>query len=612
MERTPKPTIDFLSVYPGCTSITGYVGSVDEVGNYIPEAKSYVYVYLDGILVNEKYDPNDPDGELFTVGTERDISSIVLDERYGVYTVTDAAGKWSWTVPAGYIIETGQRLVVRAQTAGKMQSEYSEQHTVFSTPVPKNIVALGQDNTFDLPKNGDITIEGDLDGWISTSTGEQILPYIPDTRFPLERQEPEIYTYINGVRDGAVTKNSIATLKPVLDLFSFREGGTLAIYVQGEKVYLNFPNLGKMTYEETFTVNANNEKTFLLTKYSNIDVQNVIPIVSKNGLRLTEYIDYIITFDSLNILEAQITNVGDAITITYLPVDNLNSYVHTFYVGQAGLTEFYLAPCVKGDTLEEKYVNVSVYKNGLKLKYPTAYTPPLENTGVLNDTYDYTLVLDGQDCKVVLEDATEENDVVVIDFIKSTAVETSYTLDDFRLHTSQSDSAVFRFDSSSQNLLYINVFKNGLRLREKQTNVDGDYTVVRVAPSSMLYDITIHNITLNDLITLEYVYFNEPNDVIVKSLNEVADFINYRIVVKQEDGMIVLESPYTLEPDYDDVSFNTLLGGSVTLYPGKNEYGQFKTYFNASSGRWRYTYSRPLKRMEYINASTRATLTTVG
>ena len=74
----------------------------------------------------------------------------------------------------------------------------------------------------------------------------------------------------------------------------------------------------------------------------------------------------------------------------------------------------------------------------------------------------------------------------------------------------------------------------------------------------------------------------------------------------------MLESPYTLEPDYEDSSYSTILGGTTSINPGKNELNQFKYFFDASAGRWRYTYSRPLKKMEYINAATHKTVIDVS
>ena len=391
MVQTPQPVIDFLSIYPGCKSITGSVASYSDIGTYIPEGGSYIYVYLNGILVNEKHDFTDVTGEIFPVGTEKPVNSILINERYGVYVQSAPDGTWHWDIPEGYTIELGQRIAVRAQTPGKSKSELSYNHIVHSTPPPKDIVNLNPDGSNSPIKVGDQTVEGKLIAWVSLDVGETILPYVPDTTKLNTRQDLDIFNYINGVNDGAIPKNQIITNKPVLDFFSFKEGGTLPIYVQGEKIYFDIPNVGKNTFEEIFVVGQVNQRKFILTKYRQDLTSDIIPVVSKNGIRLAENFDYTINFDLLTLSVDQTTAVGDDIVITYQPVDSANNYVVQTYTGLTGTTTFILAPDVLGITLADKYQNLKVYINGRKQKPPTTYTNTYPNYTDINNLEDYNL-----------------------------------------------------------------------------------------------------------------------------------------------------------------------------------------------------------------------------
>lgn len=604
MSITPTPHIDFLSVFPGCTKITGYVGSFDSIGNYIPDADSYVYIYLDGILVDEKHNTTDPEGEVFPVGTEKAVSDIILNERYGVYVTTAKDGTWSWFVPMGYNIIVGQRIVVTAQTAGKDMSEYSAEEIVGATPVPINIVSLNSDGSNGIIKAGDQTIEGMLDGWISLDIGNTILPYVPDSTNPLERQDLTIFVYVNGIQDGSVTNNTIYTNKDVLDLFSFKEGGTLPLYVQGELATFNIPNLGKNTYEEYFSVSVPIQTRFSLTKYTQLEFSDIIPVVSKNGLRLAEFVDYTITPTALILINGQYAKAGDDVLVTFNAIDSVSNYVQQVFAGVAGMQTFILAPNVSGNSIEDKYINLKVYKNGKRLKYPTTYSSSVPNYTDINNIVDYTLEVFGDTTALVLQEITAEKDVVVIEYIKEGVDETGYSIDNYSIYTNQT---VFSFDSSNiPGLSYINVFCNGRRLREKIMDNTGDYTIQPVAPTSSTFNINILTpLNDGDLITIEYVFYSNVN-AILDVINKDQTFIQYRITASNRDGKLVLASPFTLEPVYNDVSYNALLNGGTTLYPGKNAAGQFYSFFNPVSGQWRYTFSQPLNRMQYVNAATRA------
>jgi len=95
--------------------------------------------------------------------------------------------------------------------------------------------------------------------------------------------------------------------------------------------------------------------------------------------------------------------------------------------------------------------------------------------------------------------------------------------------------------------------------------------------------------------TSSYVLF-APNHLPVPGDVIILDFWGANLFTNAPNDQLRITGNYTLEPTENDSSIFTALFGTkgVTLYPGKDEEGQFRFYINARTGYWKWTWYDPI------------------
>lgn len=122
--KTPTPTIFIDSTFGPQPYLSGWVGTINSDGSTIPEVNAYIYVYIDGFLVNP---PS-------------------FDDK-GVYNLTkifsDSNGNWQTT---NSLLETnaiylnkGSSVTLKAKSRGKDISDLSVPYVIQGMVTPVNL-----------------------------------------------------------------------------------------------------------------------------------------------------------------------------------------------------------------------------------------------------------------------------------------------------------------------------------------------------------------------------------------------------------------------------------------------------------------------------------------
>ena len=105
-------------------------------------------------------------------------------------------------------------------------------------------------------------------------------------------------------------------------------------------------------------------------------------------------------------------------------------------------------------------------------------------------------------------------------------------------------------------------------------------------------------------IVVELFYSSVANSKVITALNALPQFILNKLHATVVDNYLVISSPYTLEFAEGDTSYYNTFGQNPSFIPGKDEDGNFKYFVDFRNNRWRYTFDKPLKRLQAITAAT--------
>ena len=240
-EKTPTPVIYNEHLVVGSTLIDGTLNVINEDGSLTPETGAYIYIYLNNILINE-------DNRVIASGEERAGVVTVVGEPSDAYPV----GYWSFNCKS---LAYGSYITVKAQSPNKATSDYSLTYRVGGGPTPINIVSLKNTGLFGPPVEGDTIIEGEFSGLkrtiVESNRGLLTRP-VDEYFFPYSRNF-DLYPYINGIKQPALSYNQIISRNFISDFTFFGTHFDVDLLVQGELVNIKLENFSQTVYEETIT-----------------------------------------------------------------------------------------------------------------------------------------------------------------------------------------------------------------------------------------------------------------------------------------------------------------------------------------------------------------------
>jgi hypothetical protein len=482
---TPVPYIE--TIIPGKSGAQGRIG-VYQGSTWIPEVGAYIYIYINGFLVNPPI--LNPDGTLKNTDT-----SVVSNKK----------GEWSTTTHFFSVLpefEYGQTIVFRAKAPLKQMSDRSVPYAIGATPAPVNMGVIGDFGVIRNPYEGEYSIMGRVSYWFNHLTG---LPNFDCNN--------HIYVYVNGIHAGTynnvlgeVFRNEIRGTDVAYPISVSLENRSLFLLVDDQPIEVHLKNLSPL------------DSTALLGKADGLNsvfwfllpTEGVIPKIFRNGLRQAEGIDYTYSVDSP-------TKKGTVIFASYsIPEqgDDLIAvfqyHISEFVIGEfpSGIidgsnTDFYL-------TQKAKILSLEVYVNGLHLVSPADYSfnantkITLTNApqpGIYNNVLGDIILVDYQ----IISSA----DLLVVSEIPTQSPDKTKT-----------DEYTYKVLEASVGKP--NVFKNGIRLKEGNFN---DY--ISISPNIIKF--TPWALPNPDVDTLIVTFYTCPIVLskIIDYLNSTQEFANY-------------------------------------------------------------------------------------
>jgi hypothetical protein len=613
MNKTPTPILYNEHLVVNGILIDGAMIQTNDDGSVTPEVGAYVYIYVNNIIINE------------------DLRAYSATEgRAGVVTVTDSNGYWSYqSKPLPY----GSIVVVKAQSPGKIMSDFSVPCRVGGTPTPKNIVSMKSDGTYGPPRKGDTLIEGEFEGLKDrTASNAYVYPYTSNL---------DLYPYIDGVKQDALLYNQIIGRNFLEDFLFFGSSFCLNLLVQGNAVDVCIDSAAQFIYEETFTglttnyftIHPPTDNAYLLRVYC-----GGLRLAQNNSTNLYDfYVSSLATGETtINLSPEFVVETTDIFCVQYITVDPayITSYVSLVY--QNTLDEAFTIPYT---------TNYQVYKNGLRM---------LE--GVSND---YVVTTVGGNSNTVItfnrvsgNSIIRTTDTIIIDYkladtssiFYGTKEQTGAYINpviEESFVTPKPGSGVLSFPILNFYLYlekgflaaptFFVIYKDGIRQQIKKNGI-GDYTVEAVAGGyfravfdfkrllnndepafSYTTSLDINNNTVytaTNNFVVEFVYSLSSKTALMAALNSLPAMVDNKITAKIENypdssyTYLVLESPYTLDFVSTDIGSTNYFSKYPSLSPGKDEQGRFKYFIDFRQNKWRYTFKTPLKKLRHITAAT--------
>lgn len=598
MDITPTPVIYTEDIRLNDLSINGVVSSVSEDGVYTPEVGAFVYVYLNDLLSNE---------------ASNNSSLLTRGSRSGYVTTTDSEGKWVCPVSS---IRSGLRITAVAHSVGKSMSLPSTPYRVGSLPVPTELHVVDRYGDRVNAKHGQYTIEGFFEGLQNRKyerptgfIGDDVT--VPDNYIFPYTSNFDLCPYIDGIKQPCAPDNEIWSRNFLDQSVDINWEDCFTILVQGSPVTVCLDGITNSIYSEVFTYYDLDSNGLSVSNSLTIHppVETSVIMVYKNGRRLIEGTtrDYVLWVTSPT--AAVIFNAGtelettDTYTVDYLVLpESERPYRNAVVVSDSTMSSFGV----------NKGTGLQVYRDGIRLK----------------ELLDYTVVNNSGDKTVTLSEPLELEDVLELDYFTS-----DMSITPNRIDTTTNFVPSVETDITGQVAvrstirIYLTglnplpkmaiIYKDGLRL---SFGTNFDYTkAVEANTSYVEYELspdnpwefesiiepsgnTRYQVTNN--IVVELVYSSVASSKVISALNALPQFVLNKLSASVIDNYLVISSPYTLEFADGDTSYYNTFGQNPSFIPGKDEDGNFKYFVDFRNNRWRYTFNKPLKRLQSITAAT--------
>lgn len=598
MDITPTPIIYVEDIRLNDLSINGAVFSIAEDGTYVPEVGAFVYVYINDLLSNEA-----ANGE----------SLLTRGSRSGYVTTTDSDGKWICPVSS---IRSGLRITATAHAVGKSMSLPSVPYRVGSLPVPTELHVVDRYGNRVAAKHGQYSVEGFFEG-LQNRKYERPVGFVGDDTLAADKylfpytSNFDLCPYIDGIKQPCMPDNEIWSRNFIDQSVDINWEDCFTILVQGSPVEICLDGITNVIYSEVFTyydldVNGNVVSNSLQIHPPD---EPAIITVYKNGRRLIEGVnrDYVLwtSPSSVSVLFNAGTDLEntDTYTVDYLAVPNTERpYYNSVVVSNSTLASFGV----------NKGTGLQVYRDGLRLK----------------ELIDFTVAEASGDKIVTLAEPLDTEDVLELDYFTSDISITPHRVDTTINFVPEVETDITgQIATRSTIKVYLTglatlpqmviIYKDGLRL---SFGADFDYTKVSESnPAYVEYELspekawefeailepsgtTRYQVTNN--IVVELFYSSVANSKVITALNALPQFILNKLHATVVDNYLVISSPYTLEFAEGDTSYYNTFGQNPSFIPGKDEDGNFKYFVDFRNNRWRYTFDKPLKRLQAITAAT--------
>lgn len=598
MEITPTPIIYVEDIRLNDLSINGAVFSVASDGSYIPEVGAFVYIYVNDLLSNEVVNFS----SLLNRGT-----------RSGYVTTTNTDGTWICPISS---IRAGMRLTATAQAVGKLMSLPSVPYRVGSLPVPTGIHTVDRYGDRVDTKHGEYVIEGFFEGLHNRkyvrdgSAPEDDSLVLDKYAFPYTSNF-NLCPYIDGIKQKCAPDNEVWSRNFLDQSIDINWEDCFTILVQGIPVNICLDGITNRIYNEVFSYEDLDRSGTTVTSSLTIHppTEPCMIFVYKNGRRMIEGIDkdyllwisgsfYSVIFNAGTGLEA-----GDVYTVDYLVISSdERAYYNSVVVSNTVASTFSV----------NKGIGLQVFRDGLHLR----------------EFDDYTIQTNSGSKLVTLVEPLEMDDTLELDYFNppgSSAPHRIETTRNFEANVEVNSDGTIALRSTIRVYLsgltplpqMVMIYKDGVRL---SFGTRYDYTkVVESNTTYVEYELSPLNpwsftqavdadgfsvYTVTDNIVVELLYSGVAASKVIGALNSLPQFILYKLHASVVDNYLVVSSPYTLEFIDGDTSYYSVFGQNPSFVPGKDEDGNFKFFVDFRNNRWRYTFDKPLKRLQAVTAAT--------
>lgn len=598
MDITPTPIIYVEDIRLSDLSINGAVFSISEDGVYTPEVGAFVYVYVNDLLSNE---------------AANNSSLLTRGSRSGYVTTTDSEGKWICPVSS---IRSGLRLTAVAHAVGKSMSLPSTPYRVGSLPVPTELHVVDRYGDRVNAKHGQYSVEGFFEG-LQNRKYERPVGFVgDDTLVPEKYLFPYTYNfnlcpYIDGVKQPCAPDNEIWSRNFLDQSVDINWEDCFTVLVQGSPVEICLDGITNAVYSEVFTYYDLDTSGGVVSNSLTIHPPDEPALIHvyKNGRRIIEGAnrDYVLWVSPSS--TSVIFNAGTEL-------ENTDTYTVDYLVIPTNERPSYNSVVVSDSTLSSFGVNkgtgLQVYRDGMRLK----------------DMLDYTVVETSGDKIVTLSEPLSAEDVLELDYFTSDISITDHRIDTtLNFVPSVETDVTGQIAVRSSIRVYLTglnplpqmviIYKDGLRL---SFGSDFDYTKVSESnPAYVEYELSPNNpwefesiiepsgsvrYQVTNNIVVELFYSSVASSKVIAALNALPQFVLNKLHASVVDNYLVVSSPYTLEFAEGDTSYYNTFGQNPSLIPGKDDDGNFKFFIDFRNNRWRYTFSKPLKRLQSITAAT--------
>lgn len=459
----PYPYIE--TILPGISGCSGIIGTYEK-NMFVPEVGAYIYVYINGFLINPP--------SLGSKGDYQNTNTAIISDQNG-----------NWKIDSLFfdvlpVFAYGQTITFRAKAPLKQMSDRSVPYAIGSTPTPIDVGIIGDFGIVRPPYVGEYSLMGRMSYWLNSISGQG------EPNFDCNNH---IYVYVNGVHAGTygnilgeIFKNEIRGVGVTYPISTSLNNKSLFLTVDDQPLEVPIKNLTPVDSSPLFQVSsgpsptATGEGTSITTFWFPLPDETIYPKIYRNGIRQAEGIDY--TYD------LDLPSKKGTISFTYVPEDGDDLIVVFQYYSSEIITGEVPGGIIDGSnqyfTFKQTPLisSVELYLNGLHLVGQG-------NIGNNQTTYDYSIVFDPpnnrQLIKFVIPPTVDS--VILVDYQPTDSnLPPTEILDFAPIHvTNQYSYSVLNTAVGKPN-----IYKNGVRLKEGPwfSNETGQTTGNTLLPSN--------------------------------------------------------------------------------------------------------------------------------
>jgi|ERR1035437_729873 hypothetical protein len=499
--NTPTPNINIASTFYPIPYLSGWVGEILTDGTRVPEVNAYIYIYINGFLVNP---PSFNEAGIYN-------SNRVFSDFQGNWKSSDDSS----TLSSIYLTK-GDVVTVQAKSIRKAVSDLSVPYTITGMVTPINLGITGDFNNFRAPKDGEFTLLGGLSYWT------------PDTVLTGKNR---VLIFKDGYLLGEVLSNKIIGTDAIFPFQTDISQLYFSLLINGKVVKTNFSSLNlndsiMLTPSKgdgvntIFTFHINSiSSTFKV--YKNLRCNNF-----NTNSPMTDYYITINTNTNIATLTFSVPPTSSDLLLVY-EVSSINTYYNQLLAGrQNGSNDTFVF--VNNPVVS----SVQIFQNGLHLKGGTDFnTQPDIDYKIEYDTTQYRY-------NTIFRLPPEVDDVLLVDYQRyDTTVPVLFSPTITTLNSLTFSLPLLQYPGR------INVYKNGLIQRDKLSDSAGTHTLTYNTNNVVLtFDYSAIALSGDDVITVTYEYIPLYLDTFINMLNTSNTFKDNNLSVSVYNKNVSLVS----------------------------------------------------------------------